>query len=345
VTRRVDTTSGGGSLGDRKAQGGRSRFATLALAALLSATCAALPVAATGLTINAPARTSGSTDVTVMLEAGEGPGTVTLYDRSVVLGETPSAEGVAQFPGLTFANGQHSLNAVLTAAGGERWTSPVVPLFASGAPGQPRIVSPTKKCVVSPVAVVALAGADTATLTLEVDGVAVRSVACIPGQVVHLGSATLRKGPNVLTVVAASPSGQFSAASRTVTRYEWPCSTCIVVDKSDYRLYWVKGQQLIASYKVAHGRNNWTPVGTWKILAKYRTDPRSVYGPRKMRMFRRVGPSGHYRFVYTRYGIHGTNQPSSIGHQASHGCIRMYSKDVLKLWPQVRIGTYVVTRP
>jgi lipoprotein-anchoring transpeptidase ErfK/SrfK len=129
-----------------------------------------------------------------------------------------------------------------------------------------------------------------------------------------------------------------------VTRYEWPYSTCIVVDKSDYRLYWVKGQQLIASYPVAHGRYNWTPCRTWKILAKYRTDPHSVYGPRKMRMFKRVGTPGHYRYLYTRYAIHGTNNPASIGHQASHGCIRMYSRDVLKLWPQVPIGTYVVTR-
>jgi lipoprotein-anchoring transpeptidase ErfK/SrfK len=63
-----------------------------------------------------------------------------------------------------------------------------------------------------------------------------------------------------------------------------------------------------------------------------------------MRMFRRVGKRGRYRYVYTKYGIHGTNQPWVIGTQASHGCIRMYNRDVLQLWPQVRIGTFVVTR-
>jgi len=117
-----------------------------------------------------------------------------------------------------------------------------------------------------------------------------------------------------------------------------------VIDKSEYRLYWVKNQQLIKSYKIAHGRHNWTPVATWKILAKYKTSPKGIYGPRKMRMFRRVGRSGHYRYVFTAYGIHGTNQPWVIGTQASHGCIRMYNRDVLELWPQVRLGTYVVTR-
>ena len=98
------------------------------------------------------------------------------------------------------------------------------------------------------------------------------------------------------------------------------------------------------TYPVAHGRHNCTPVRTWKVLAKYKTNPSSVYGPRKMRLFKRVGKKGHYRWVFTKYGIHGTNQPWVIGTQASHGCIRMYNKDILKLWPQVPLGTYVITR-
>jgi lipoprotein-anchoring transpeptidase ErfK/SrfK len=155
----------------------------------------------------------------------------------------------------------------------------------------------------------------------------------------------LGKGTSALNVSATGSAGTSATVARYVTRIEWPYDTCIVIDKSDYRLYWVKNQQIVSSYKIAHGRHNWTPTRVWKILAKYKTDPHSVYGPRKMRMFKRIGSAGHYRYVFTRYAIHGTNQPSSIGHQASHGCIRMYSSDVLKLWPQVPIGTYVVTRP
>jgi lipoprotein-anchoring transpeptidase ErfK/SrfK len=215
-----------------------------------------------------------------------------------------------------------------------------------GVPGQPVWVSPApgKTKLVSPVAVKVTAGASTATLTLSVNGAVVRSISCAPGTTVNLGAARLGKGANTVTVTATSDTGASSSATRTLTRTEWPYATCIVVDKSDYRLYWVKNQQLVASYPIAHGRNNWTPTRTWRVLAKYKTDPHSVYGPRKMRLFKRVGSPGHYRYVYTRYLIHGTNQPSSIGHQASHGCIRMYSKDVLKLWPQVPVGTYVVTR-
>jgi hypothetical protein len=38
------------------------------------------------------------------------------------------------------------------------------------------------------------------------------------------------------------------------------------------------------------------------------------------------------------YLIHGTDQPTSIGNAASHGCIRMYNEDVEKLYDMVRVG-------
>jgi lipoprotein-anchoring transpeptidase ErfK/SrfK len=40
-------------------------------------------------------------------------------------------------------------------------------------------------------------------------------------------------------------------------------------------------------------------------------------------------------------GIHGTDQISSLGKSASHGCIRMAIKDVKQLYAQVREGTPV----
>ena len=43
-------------------------------------------------------------------------------------------------------------------------------------------------------------------------------------------------------------------------------------------------------------------------------------------------------------GIHGTNDPGSIGQAASHGCIRMRVPDVIDLYPRVPVGTplYIV---
>jgi len=41
---------------------------------------------------------------------------------------------------------------------------------------------------------------------------------------------------------------------------------------------------------------------------------------------------------YKGYGIHGTNQPRSIGKAASHGCIRMRNQDVEELFELVQVG-------
>jgi len=42
------------------------------------------------------------------------------------------------------------------------------------------------------------------------------------------------------------------------------------------------------------------------------------------------------------YAIHGTNNPKSVGGFVSHGCIRMYNKDIARLFAMVRVGTPVV---
>jgi lipoprotein-anchoring transpeptidase ErfK/SrfK len=44
------------------------------------------------------------------------------------------------------------------------------------------------------------------------------------------------------------------------------------------------------------------------------------------------------------YAIHGTNQPGSIGHFVSYGCIRMFNEDITDLFGRVSIGTRVVVQ-
>jgi lipoprotein-anchoring transpeptidase ErfK/SrfK len=41
------------------------------------------------------------------------------------------------------------------------------------------------------------------------------------------------------------------------------------------------------------------------------------------------------------YGIHGTDQPESIGRSASHGCVRLRNEDIAKLYEMVEVGTPV----
>jgi hypothetical protein len=43
----------------------------------------------------------------------------------------------------------------------------------------------------------------------------------------------------------------------------------------------------------------------------------------------------------TGYGIHGTNEPNSIGKAASHGCIRMGKADIEDLYSRVDVGDQV----
>lgn len=137
--------------------------------------------------------------------------------------------------------------------------------------------------------------------------------------------------------VQAAPPGMPPEA----INFNYPWARYIVVDKSEFRLYFVENGSVVKTYPVAVGAvGATTPNAIWRIDAKYYTDPFSVYGPRKMRMFRQSG-SG---YVFTAYAIHGTNNPASIGTRASHGCIRMYNHDVLEFFPMVPLGTMVVTR-
>ena len=44
------------------------------------------------------------------------------------------------------------------------------------------------------------------------------------------------------------------------------------------------------------------------------------------------------------FGIHGTNAPKSIGHAASHGCIRLRNRDMERLFDMLRVGDLVEIR-
>lgn len=65
-----------------------------------------------------------------------------------------------------------------------------------------------------------------------------------------------------------------------------------------------------------------------------------------------VMPAGKDNPVGTRwlglnekgYGIHGTNAPASIGHAASHGCIRLRNRDMERLYSLLHIGDAVEIR-
>ncbi len=210
-----------------------------------------------------------------------------------------------------------------------------------GSPAQPSIVGPAAPLgyVGKRGRVVVRTGSNTTGVRIYHGDRRIATRAAGSFATVDLGVIDLPEG--VLRVVAHNPDGKQTASERRLRRLSYPAATSIVVDKSDFKLYWVRNDVLVKAYPVGIGRTNAeTPGATWRIDSKYHTDPRSVYGPRKMRMYRKAGA----RYVYTAYNIHGTNQPWAIGTKVSSGCIRMYNEDVLELFPQVSLGTIVVTR-
>ena len=103
----------------------------------------------------------------------------------------------------------------------------------------------------------------------------------------------------------------------------------IDVSTSQHQLKLFDGNQLIKTYPVAIGRIlTPTPTGSYTIINK-QNNPGGPFGAFWMGLSK------------PHYGIHGTNQPSSIGHDVSHGCIRMFNHDVLDLSSRVVIGTTV----
>ncbi|AZK46324.1 L,D-transpeptidase [Paenibacillus lentus] len=107
----------------------------------------------------------------------------------------------------------------------------------------------------------------------------------------------------------------------------------IIVDLSDRQLYLLDGDTVVRAFPVGIGKMlTQTPTGEYAIINK-QPNPGGPFGAFWMGLSK------------PHYGIHGTNNPSSIGHAVSHGCIRMYNQDVLTLSSLVPVGTRVTIRP
>jgi lipoprotein-anchoring transpeptidase ErfK/SrfK len=221
--------------------------------------------------------------------------------------------------------------------------------FAIESPATPAWVSPADGYAAKSAAVTLVAGSSTTSLSVQFNGVTLGTQDCVPGATLSFGRVSMPAGVSTFVAVASNGVETRSYEYR-VRRLDYPWATCIVIDRSDYRLYWIKNGELVKSYRIAVGkRSTPTPNAVWKVGRKERTPAKGVYGPRKLRLFRRItyrtkGGRIAYRYKYTNYGIHGTNQPWVIGTMASHGCIRLLNAQILDLWPRVPVGTMVITR-
>jgi len=129
----------------------------------------------------------------------------------------------------------------------------------------------------------------------------------------------------------------------------------IVIMTGDKKLYYVLGDDLAYEFPVAVGKKakdrfygtfpisrkakwpSWRP--TQSMMEKNPALPEVVYGGKGNPLGARALYLGDSPFR-----IHGTNKPSSIGKAASHGCIRMYNKDVKALYKIVSVWDTVYVK-
>jgi lipoprotein-anchoring transpeptidase ErfK/SrfK len=129
----------------------------------------------------------------------------------------------------------------------------------------------------------------------------------------------------------------------------------VVIDTAHTYLYLVRGDGKALRYGIGVGREGFTWSGSERIshMSEWpdwhppkEMIERQPYLPRFM-----AGGEGNplgARALYlgnTLYRIHGTNQPSTIGHFVSSGCIRLTNDDVADLYSRVSPGTRVVVLP
>ncbi|MFN9373985.1 MAG: L,D-transpeptidase family protein [Planctomycetaceae bacterium] len=97
----------------------------------------------------------------------------------------------------------------------------------------------------------------------------------------------------------------------------------------------------VKHYRVGVGKDGASPVGTFLVKNK-QVDP-TYYGPEGViRHDDPENPLGeHWIDIGDSFGIHGTNEPDSIGKAESKGCIRMKNEDVAELYDFLVVGSEV----
>jgi lipoprotein-anchoring transpeptidase ErfK/SrfK len=136
-------------------------------------------------------------------------------------------------------------------------------------------------------------------------------------------------------------------AKRTIAQF----GPVIVVTRAANTLRLYNGRKLVRTFRVATGQAIYpTPAGVWRIKDKQK-DP-WWYPPTYDAWAKGLKPvpPGPDNPLGTRWmglnvpgvGIHGTDEPTSIGYSESHGCIRMEVPDAEWLFGHVHVGTPVV---
>jgi lipoprotein-anchoring transpeptidase ErfK/SrfK len=135
------------------------------------------------------------------------------------------------------------------------------------------------------------------------------------------------------------------AAARLSAQEQAQVQRQIMVSLEDRKLALLEDGVVTRVFPVAVGKESSpSPSGSFKVVNRV-TNP-TYYHPGKVIPAGASNPLGNRWIGLSQkgYGIHGTNEPKSIGKAASHGCIRMARKDLEQLFEIVRPGDAVEIR-
>lgn len=113
-----------------------------------------------------------------------------------------------------------------------------------------------------------------------------------------------------------------------------------------------RGTHKLKSYPIAIGQQGWeTPIGTFQVQQKF-INPQWIHPVTNQTIAPGdpQNPLGGYWVGFWSdgsnwVGFHGTPDATSVGRDASHGCLRMYDQDIAELFQLVRLGTVVTVKP
>jgi lipoprotein-anchoring transpeptidase ErfK/SrfK len=121
----------------------------------------------------------------------------------------------------------------------------------------------------------------------------------------------------------------------------------LVLKLKEKRVYVYKGDKVIKKYPVAIGKKGWeTPTGEWQVMEKIKNPAWTSFKTGEVFKPGTENPLGSRWIGFWTdgqdvIGFHGTSNLKSIGTAASHGCVRMFNRDVKALFPLVKVGTVV----
>jgi lipoprotein-anchoring transpeptidase ErfK/SrfK len=139
-------------------------------------------------------------------------------------------------------------------------------------------------------------------------------------------------------VPGQSGFGQGTAAKDRIKRV-------VLVSIRDRKLAVVEGDNVLATFSVAVGADvSPSPAGEFPIINRVMNP--AYYHSGAVMAGGKGNPVGTRWLGLNKkgYGIHGTNEPRSIGHAASHGCIRLRNRDMEELFTMLRVGDVVEIR-